>query len=152
MITIDDFLVFADRTFDGFRRALERLDDETINTLPELPDPNSPFQLVIHTVSAVDWWTSHIVLGHLSDRDRPSEFVAVGTMAEAQQALDTSQRKLHELGSALGAATTIANPPETQTPLETQWTVGTCMIHAYEEMAQHLGHLEITVDLVANGS
>ncbi len=149
MISIDDFLLFSDRTLDGFRAALARLDDTTVNVMPPLPGPNSPFQLVIHTVSAVEWWSSHIVLGEPSDRDRPAEFEAKGRVAEAVAAVDTLQQRLHELGPRLAAAVTPLNPPQTQTPLEGEWTVGACMIHAYEEMAQHLGHLEITVDLVA---
>ena len=32
--------------------------------------------------------------------------------------------------------------------LDGEWTVGAALIHAYEELAQHLGHLEITADLV----
>ncbi len=148
MISIDDFLVFADRTYDGFGRALDRLDDTSVNALPDLPSPNSAFQLVVHTVAAVDWWTSHIILGHPSDRNRPAEFEATGTRAEAQHALATSRAKLHELGPALAGATTYVNQPQTEEPLAGEWTVGACMVHVYEELAQHLGHLELTVDLV----
>lgn len=148
MITIDDFLLFSDRTLDGFRRALDRLDDDSVNMIPDLPDANSPFQLIAHTVSAVDWWTSHIVLGHPSDRDRPSEFVATGSVAEARDALDSCAHKLHSLRDGLDAAVDIAQTPRTQQELGAEWTVGACLIHAYEEMAQHLGHLEITVDVV----
>ena len=149
MISIDDFLLFADRTLDGFRRSLARLDDSTVNRKPDLPGSNSPYQLVVHTMSAVDWWTSHIVLGEPSDRDRPAEFEAAGTVAELRSVLDTGQAKLHDLADRLDAATVAVNKPETQTPLAREWTVGACLIHAYEEMAQHLGHLELTVDLVS---
>lgn len=149
MISIDDFLLFSDRTIDGFRRAVDRVDDSTVNAMPDLPSPNSPYQLVVHTLAAVDWWTSHIVLGESSDRNRPAEFEAQGTVGELQAALDAAQHKLHALGPRLSSAQAVVNQPETQTPLEAEWTVGACMIHAYEEMAQHLGHLEITVDLVS---
>ncbi len=149
MISIDDFLRFSDRTLDGYRRSLERLNDTTVNALPDLSSPNSPYQLVVHALAAAYWWTDHIVLGNPSDRDRPAEFKAAGTVADLHAALDAAQAKLHQLGPALAAATEIAIPPETQTPLESEWTVGACMIHVYEELAQHLGHLEITVDLVA---
>lgn len=149
MISIDDFLLFSDRTLDGFRGALERLNDTTVNALPNLPSPNSPYQLVVHSLSAADWWTDHIILGNPSDRDRPAEFEAAGTVAQLHVTLDDAQAKLHQLGPALAAATNVAFPPATQTPLAGEWTVGACMIHVYEELAQHLGHLEITVDLVS---
>ena len=149
MIEIDDFLLFCDRTFDGYRRALERLDDDTVNAVPDLPSPNSPFQLVIHAVSAAHWWTAHITLGQPVDRDRPAEFEASGTIDEALAALDQAQLQLHEDAPELAIATELAEPPQTQTPLGKPWTVGAALIHTYEELAQHLGHLEITVDLVA---
>ncbi len=150
MISIDDFLLFADRTLDGFRRALERLDDESVNALPALPSPNSPFQLVAHSVAATRWWTDHIVLGNPSDRDRPAEFEAAGPVEEALAAVDDLQALLHRLGPELAGATDIAGEPRTQQALGAEWTVGACMIHSYEELAQHLGHLEITVDLLAS--
>lgn len=149
MISIDDFLLFADRTLDGYRRALERLDDESVNTVPALPAPNSPFQLVAHSVAATRWWTDHIVLGNPSDRHRPAEFEATGSVDEAREAIDALQTLLHRLALELADATDIAGEPRTQQALGAEWTVGACMIHAYEELAQHLGHLEITVDLVA---
>jgi len=148
MISIDDFLSFSDRTFNGYRRALDRLDDTTVNVLPDLPGANSPYQLVIHALGAMDWWTSHIILGNPSDRDRPTEFEASGTLDTALQELSAGQERLHALGPQLAAAVELANPAQTSTPFEGEWTVGACMIHVYEELAQHLGHLEITVDLV----
>jgi hypothetical protein len=148
MISIDDFLTVSDRTFDGFRKSLERLDDDTVNAVPDLPEANSAFHLVVHTLGALDWWTSRIVLGHHIERDRPAEFLDAGTVAHLDAALDQAQAKLHQIGPALAAATTIAPEPQTVTPLGAEWTAGACIIHAYEEMAQHLGHLEITVDLV----
>ena len=148
MITVDDFLRFSERTLEGFRSALERLDESTVNALPALPDPNSPYQLVMHTVSAVDWWTSHIILGNPTDRDRPAEFVATGSLAEAVALIAVCQSKLRELAPLLAAATDIAPGPRAEQQLGPEWTVGACLIHAYEEMAQHLGHLEITVDLL----
>ena len=51
-------------------------------------------------------------------------------------------------GDALPQVNTLAHPAHTQTPLGTPWTVGKALVHAYEELAQHLGHLDITVDIV----
>ena len=48
----------------------------------------------------------------------------------------------------LDAATELTEIPQTQTPLAGEWTVGAALIHAYEELAQHLGHLEVTADLL----
>jgi len=151
VIGIDDFLVFSDRTLEGMRQAIDGLTHEEINWLPPLPDPNSAYQLVIHATSAAQWWTSHVVLGGPVDRDRDAEFVSSGSTAEAVEAIDRLQRHLHELGPQLAAADNLAVEIQRDDPPTEPWTVGAAMIHVYEELAQHLGHLEITVDLARRG-
>ena len=150
MIQVEDFLLFCNRTLDGYERALARLDDDTVNELPPLPDPNSPYQLVAHAVGATTWWTSYMVCGHPSDRDRDAEFGGAGSVADARDLIGQLRLRLTELAPEFAAATDLAEEPQTQTPLGAPWTVGAALIHAYEELAQHLGHLEITVDLITN--
>ena len=147
-ITVDDFLLFCQRTIDGYREALGRLDDSLVNRTPDVTGANTPYRLTIHASGACEWWTSHIVCGHPSDRDRDAEFVAVGTIAEALATLDKTSARLTELRPDLEAARDVHGRPSTTKPLGAEWTVGACLIHAYEELAQHLGHLEITVDLL----
>lgn len=148
-ITVADFVVFCERTIDGMRRTLDRLDDQTVNTLPPLPEPNSPFQLVTHALAACEWWTAHIICGYPSGRDRAREFDSSGSVADLHRRADDVVGTLHRLQPELEAATVLAHEARTSTPLDGEWTVGAALIHAYEELAQHLGHLEITVDLVA---
>jgi hypothetical protein len=148
-ISITDFLVFSDRTIDGFEQAIARLDDSTISARPpQLPQANTPFALVTHSFGAMDWWAGHIILGEPSARDRDSEFTATGTCADAMAACAAARRRLHEWAPRMDAAPELAVMPQTQTPLAGEWTVGAALIHIYEELAQHLGHLEMTVDLL----
>ena len=147
-ITVDDFLVFCDRTIDGYREALARLDDALVNRSPDIPDANTPYRLTVHATAACEWWTAHIVCGHPSQRDRDAEFAAQGTLAEATAALDALSARLAALRPDLEAAQGVRAQASTTKPLGAEWTVGACLIHAYEELAQHLGHLEITVDLL----
>jgi hypothetical protein len=148
-ITVEDFVVFCGRTIDGMRRVLTRLDDITVNALPAIAAPNSPYQLVTHALSACEWWTAHVICGHSSERDRADEFIATGTIAELHARADALVARLEQLRPELEAATRLAHEARTAVPLDREWTVGAAMIHAYEELAQHLGHLEITVDLVS---
>jgi uncharacterized OsmC-like protein len=148
-ITVDDFLVFSERTIDGMRRSLTRLDDTTVNALPAIPAPNSPYQLVTHALAACEWWTAHIICGHPSERDRDAEFTATGTIAELHAHADAVVARLHQLRPELEAATELAHEARTSIPLDRDWTVGTALLLVHEELAQHLGHLEITVDLVS---
>ncbi len=147
-ITVDDFLLFCDRTIDGHREALDRLDDTVVNRAPDLAGANTPYRIAIHATAACEWWTSHIVCGHPSERDRDAEFAAEGTVAQAIAALDATSARLHELRPDLLAAREVQGRASTTKPLGAEWTVGACLIHAYEELAQHLGHLELTVDLL----
>lgn len=147
-ITVDDFVLFCERTIGGMRVALDRCDAEQLNAQPDLPAPNSPFQLVTHALAACEYWTSHVVAGHPTDRRRDDEFTAIGTRDELDRQADALVDRLRELAPELRAAQVLANEAHTTLPLSQEWTVGTALIHAYEELAQHLGHLEITVDLV----
>jgi hypothetical protein len=147
-ISVDDFVLFCERTIANMRTTLQLLDDETVNAQPSLPAPNSAYQLVTHALAACEWWTSHIICGHPSDRDRGAEFESTGTIADLHSQADAVVARLHELRPDLEAATELAHEARTSIPLDADWTVGTALIHAYEELAQHLGHLEITADLV----
>ena len=147
-ISVDDFLLFSRRTIDGYIEAIAGLDDHQINAAPELPGANSPYQLVVHALGACAWWTAHMVCGHPSERDRSAEFEATGTVADAQARLRTAADALEVLRPELIAAAEVQGTPSTTKPLGVPWTVGACLIHAYEELAQHLGHLEVTVDIV----
>jgi hypothetical protein len=149
VIGVEDFVRFCVRTIDGMIRALDRLDDATVVAVPpQLPGANSPYALVTHALGALEWWTGHMVCGHPSTRDRDAEFRAGGTVAEAVAAAEAGKARIRSLAPELAAATSIAGTPRTSIPLEGDWTIGACLIHAYEELAQHLGHLEITVDLL----
>ena len=99
---------------------------------------------------AMDWWAGHIILGEPSDRDRDSEFTATGTCADALEACSAARTRLEAWAPQIAATSALAIQPETQTPLAGDWTVGAALIHIYEELAQHLGHLEITVDLLTH--
>lgn len=147
MISVDDFLLFCDRTLDGYERAIDQLDDASLNRVPPTGD-STPYQLVAHAMGATRWWTEHHVCGVAVERNRDAEFEAAGDADEARALVSTMRTSLHDLAPAIAAATEVHFEPTTQTPLGREWTVGACLIHAYEELAQHLGHLEVTVDLV----
>lgn len=148
MITVDDFLLFTRRTVAGTLAAVDRLGDERVNARPDLPGVSTPYQLVTHAFAAAEYWCAHVVCGHPTDRIRDDEFRAAGSVADLHLAAEVLLARLDELAPELAAATELAHPPKTQTPLEGEWTVGAAVIHAYEELAQHLGHLEMTVDLL----
>jgi len=148
MITLEDFRLFCGRTIAGTLAAIDRLDDELVNRRLGHVGANTPFQLATHAFSAAEWWCSHVVLGRPSSRVRDDEFVASGTVADLHAAAQAVLDLLNDLAHDLAVATATVHQPATEQPLGQAWTVGAAVLHAYEELAQHLGHLEITVDML----
>jgi len=147
-ITIDDFEVFCRRSLAGVLGVVDRLGDELVNARPEQTGGSSPYALVTHIVGACEWWVGHMVVGDPSTRVRDDEFTATGTVAELHVLVDDWLELLHQRKPAITRATELSAVPQTQTPLQGEWTVGAALLHAYEELAQHLGHLEVTADLL----
>ena len=129
-------------------RSVSGLDYEGVNSRPSFEHANSPFVLVNHALGACLWWTEHVVLGFRDERDRAAEFEATGTVADLVVACDNTKVRLTELAPDLAEASSLQGTAVTQIPLGLDWTVGAALMHTYEELAQHLGHLEITVDLL----
>ena len=122
--------------------------DELINQHPPHTGGSTPYALVTHILGACEWWVGHMVAGDESHRVRGDEFTASGSVAELHAAVTDWLELLTVRRPALAAATELTEIPKTQTPLAGEWTVGAALIHGYEELAQHLGHLEVTADLL----
>lgn len=131
--------------------AVDRLDDESVNQRPVLDGANTPAQLVTHALGAAHYWTAEVVCGHPTGRVRGDEFTAQASIAELTAAAELAKRRIAELAPEIDAASDVALQPTTTKPFPTEWTVGLALMHVYEELAQHLGHLEVTVDLLASG-
>ncbi|MEE9416768.1 MAG: DUF664 domain-containing protein [Acidimicrobiales bacterium] len=148
IITIDDFEVFCRRSFSRVLAAIDELGDDLVNETPGLIEANSPFVIVTHTVGACEWWVGHVILGEPSNRVRDDEFAASGSVDDLHRIVGDWLASLKQRKSRIAQATELVGSPRTQLPLEGEWTVGAVLLHVYEELAQHLGHLEITADLL----
>jgi hypothetical protein len=97
----------------------------------------------------VEFWTGHLVAGRHVDRDRPAEFTASGPVSELGGRIDAAKRQLrHDLAAAEPATALRYEPPEEYLATRPDLTQGGALLHVYEELAQHHGHLEITRDLL----
>ena len=148
MITLDDFEVFCRRSLGGALRTVDSLGDDLVNVRPVTTEGNSAFALVTHLLGAAHWWIGHIILGEPSDRRRDDEFVATGSVEDLHRSVDAWLEFFSSRRAAVADRSTVAIEPATQTPLDGEWTVGAALLHIYEEIAQHLGHLEVTADIV----
>jgi hypothetical protein len=153
MITVDDYLFYVDDALDSMVGILEELGDELANERPALPGTNSPYAIVNHCLGVMEFWAGFVVSGRQVERDRAAEFTAsgevlslVGRVRSAQEQLRTDIALLEPEAGPRGAV----KPGHGDHPQYK--SQGGALLHVYEELAQHLGQLEITRDLLLAGS
>ena len=87
-------------------------------------------------------------------RDRDAEFRANGTVFELRERVRELKKKLlADIKQVQGKKSLASAPNSMYNPLRGtdfgDWTEGTALIHAYEELAQHHGQMELTRDVLA---
>ncbi|WP_435154976.1 DUF664 domain-containing protein [Amycolatopsis sacchari] len=155
MITAEEFLFFTDRALDGMVAVVTELGDDLVNERPGPPQTNSPYGIVTHCIGVLDFWVSRMVAGRQVERDREAEFRATGKVADLVARVERAKRQLHEDVAAADPWGPLREPsPEKYRDTPVGRTQAAALLHAYEELAQHLGHLELTRDVlrVHNGS
>ena len=151
-IVTDDFLYFMNRALDGMVRIAEELGDKRLNLRPDFPGANSPYVILYHAVCSTHFWCGAILAGRRVTRDRDAEFQTKGTVADLRKAVQDLQQQLpkdfkHVMGDRP------LTHPDSLLPIHEQhgfrdWSQGKALIHAYEELAQHFGQMEITRDVL----
>lgn len=129
---------------------LDRLDDDTVNQRPDGWGTNSVAGLVVHCCELAPSWFLAPGLGRNSVRDRASEFTTTATVAELRQrieaALGDSQALVEEF---------VEGPTATDHELRAFLPGGdrsdaALVIHVFEELFQHLGHMEVIADALGS--
>jgi len=147
VITTDEFLGYCDTALDGYAAICRELGDDLVNE--RVDDGNSAFALVAHVVGVMARWGRTVNRGIVVPRDRDAEFTAAGTVEEALTLLADGRAALHEDVGAASPDRAPANPPagrdRDEPGLRSQ---GGVLLHVYEELAQHLGQLEVTRDVL----
>ena len=154
-ITTDDFLYFINVALDGMVRIVEELGDERVNLRPDFPGANSPYAILYHCVGCTNFWIGGLIAGRQVTRDRDAEFRAQGTVADIRQAVLALKKQLQEDITHVQGDRPLAYPDALK-PLQAwttqegvrNWRQGKALIHAYEELSQHHGQMEITRDIL----
>lgn len=153
MITIEEYLTFCDTALDGYAAIVRELGDSHLNaSLASVPGfetvgSNSAFVVVAHVVGVMGRWGRTVNRGIVVERDRDAEFTASGSLDEALALLQMGRTRLHEDARAADPAASPANPP-TDRDRTAYATQGAVLLHIHEELAQHLGQLEVTRDVL----
>ena len=148
MITVDEFLGYCDTALEGYAVVCRDLGDDLVNArLDDVPGSNAAYALVAHVVGVMGFWASTVNRGIVVPRDRDAEFRSTGTVEEALALLDAGRTRLHEDARAASPRRPPVNPPSDD-PDMVDATQGAVLLHVYEELAQHLGQLEVTRDVL----
>ena len=127
------------------KKAIEGLGEEALDWVPA-GNTNSINVLVTHIAAAERFWAAEIATGQSSDRVRSAEF-EVASLNEAQlfSLLDETLHALQEAFESLtlGDLQTLRHSAQHDMDVTTGWAI----LHALEHTAQHVGHIQLTVQL-----
>lgn len=98
--------------------------------------------LAVHTVSAAEFHSLHMIGRKPIDRDRDSEFVATATYETIETRFHTFLGELHELLDGMVDAD-FGGEPATDRPDLEGWTNADWLMHTIDHIALHTGHLQI---------
>lgn len=145
--TIDVYLRVA---FTGMDRVLDRLNDITVNQRPEGWGTNSVAGLIVHCCELAPSWFATPGLGRYSDRDRESEFTTKATVGELRERIARAADATCALATEFATSTeTAGDHPLREFLPGTDRSDGALVMHVFEELFQHLGHMEVTADAIA---
>lgn len=128
-------------------QALEGVSDEVLNRPLPLPETNSLFALATHLVGAGEHWALVLAGGREIPRDRPAEFRATGTGAALITRYERWIADLHAVLDTFPDETLdrlVDSVPYRAWQDDQPLTVRACLLHAVEHSALHLGHIQLT--------
>jgi hypothetical protein len=148
-----EYIASIDRRFALICGVLDALTPEQLNAKPPVAGANSAWVLAQHTLGNARAWVLGIAAGQRIERDRPGEFASVGNDAAAFRA--EVQRFSREIADAL-ARMTAADLDRRLVPAKVLWgehepheiSVRHALVQVIEHASLHLGHLEMSRDLL----
>jgi uncharacterized damage-inducible protein DinB len=118
------------------------LPPDALNWQP-LPEMNSIAVLIVHLTGAERYWIGDVAASDPSDRDRDAEFEVTGLDAEAL--IERLRASDEYIASAINAFSLDDLLAERTSPRDGRtFTVGWALLHALEHTAMHVGHIQMT--------
>jgi hypothetical protein len=153
VLATSDFFWFVDQALDAMCAIVSQLGDESANRRPQvdgtpLAGANSPYAILTHCLGVMEYWGGVMVAGRTVERDRASEFVAVGTSAELLDRVTSARQRLEADVRVAEADTGLRHAPDPEDADLPYATKGGVLVHILEELYQHLGQMELTRDVL----
>jgi uncharacterized damage-inducible protein DinB len=141
-----DYFDILTALHNGLKQAIAGLPTAALDWVPG-PEMNSIAVLVVHTAGAERYWIGDVAGGQPSGRDRPAEFQTQGLdetdlVSHLDDALAESEKILAQL--TLEDLTALRSSPLHDREGTVMWAV----LHALEHTANHLGHIQVTRQMV----
>ena len=135
---------------------LRDVPDEELNRPLEIQPSNSLYQLGFHVLGSARYWAITVAGGQDFQRDRPAEFVSSGSgpslIADLEQLIGQIHAEVDSLDSGhLERLTTGAPRHRSVDPDAEGLPLRDSLLHALEHTALHLGHAQITRQLLGYG-
>lgn len=138
---------YIDHAFAQMLAVAARVGESKINERPIGPETNAIAALIIHCCGVVEFWLGHVALAEPSDRDRDAEFSRTATLSElaahVADARGRARSHLERLEEGDGR-----DEGGRQFLLERDASDASVVLHVLEELYQHLGHMELTADVL----
>ncbi len=148
------FASFIERNCREIMTKLAGRTEVQLNQPLPIPDANTLFAIATHAVGMAEFWTLVLVGGRIIPRDRASEFRASGSGSALLARYEKFIGDAHSVLDALSASAmqqVVEPPPAFRSSGgfgSTQMTVRDCLLHVLEHTATHLGHIQLTCDLL----
>lgn len=145
-------LVHVDRALNGMVATVRDLGDDRVNAPTGLAVGNTAYQLVRHCCGVLEFWGGQVLADRPIERDRDAEFVSAGSVAELVALIEVHRLRFRaDLAGFDGPADPAGPLRERDLDRDELRTQAGILLHVYEELAQHRGHLDVTADIVAAG-
>jgi len=135
---------------------LSGIPDEDLNRPLGIQPSNTLYQLGFHTLGSARYWAITLAGGEDFHRDRPAEFVSSGPggplIAGLEEFIERLHAQLDPLDSAdLARVTSGTSHHRSVDPDADGLPLRDSLLHALEHTALHLGHAQITRQLLGYG-
>jgi uncharacterized damage-inducible protein DinB len=149
---IDTYSHYIGEKVAQIHTALSDLSEAELNHAPDLPEANSAYVIATHTFGNMRVWVLGIICGRVLRRDRPAEFASRGTYEALGKAACALSGEIEAALQELDPATL----GDRFVPAQELWGEGDpvelerrgCLAHVLEHAGIHLGHIQMTVELL----
>ncbi|HZT95274.1 MAG TPA: DinB family protein [Chloroflexota bacterium] len=144
---VEDLRYYVELKLEEMSEIVRELGDERANLRPQLPGANSPYVILTHCLGVLEYWAGQVVAGRRIARDRAAEFRAHGDVGALLDRVEAAKQQFRSDLTGIRLEAPLSDSPPDSYDLGRK-TNGRVLMHVLEELAQHLGQMEITRDLL----